>query len=170
MWSYLALFSPFFPLKFIRSNSVNSFLFSPLRYNSVYSVHTCPILSTLILFGPFCWLWFYLVPFCPHRSHSVHFDQLQSYSVYFVHFCSIWFILSTLVLFSPHSTFVQLGPVRSILSTSVPPVLFGPPCFYSILFCSFGPLCSIWSIWITSVHFGPLQSIFVRLHNGKRHV
>ena len=58
-----------------------SVLFSLFGPHYLYSVHIDPILSILLLFGPFCLLW--------------------SYSVYSVHFGSIWSILSTLVHFSP---------------------------------------------------------------------
>ena len=146
-------------------------LFGPIRS---CSVHIGLIWSTLILFCPFWSYSVHSVYFGIIWSYSVnfvHFVPLQSYSrsysVHFVHFGPIRFILSTSVLFSPHcSTSVQIGLFRSIRSYSVHLVLFGPPCYYLFIFCPSGP---IQSIQITSVHIGLLQSIFVYLHNGKRH-
>ena len=152
-----------------------------------YSVHFGPIQSiqyTLTLFGPY---WSYSIHFGHIQSTLVHY---LSYSVHYVHFNPlgpIWSILSTLVLFGPlcplQSYSVHIGPIRSSMSTSI---LFGP--FLSILstLFLFGPLqsysihlvsiSSILSIWSNSVHlitsilFCPLQSIFVHLQNGKRHI
>ena len=134
------------------------------------------ILSTLIHFSPiraFSPLWSYTVHFVhlgsvqsilstsvqssPHWSNSVHFIYLgprQSDLVRFSLFCLLRFYLVHLFLF---------GLIRSTLFLFG---LFGP-------ILSNGPLCSIWS---NSVHldhlvyFVPLWSIFVHLHNGKKHV
>lgn len=111
------------------------------------------------------------------------------------HIGSIWFILSTSIVFSPHWSYsVQFGPFQFILSTLILicvliwPYLvpfgpiwstmfqFGPILSISSTVFLFGPILCIWStlfIWsiqTTSVHFGPLRSIFVRLHDGKRYV
>ena len=124
----------------------------------------CPLQSTLALFGPH---WSYSVhispifvhfsliqstlvldPFCPHWS----FWYILSTSVQFVYFSLVWSILLTLVLIC------SFNLIQSIL------VLFGLLQSHLIL------LVPIWSIQTTSVHFDPLRSIFVHVHNGKRHV
>ena len=121
-----------------------------------------PILSTSVKFGLFCLLWFYFLlfsPFCSHWSTLVLlrlFSPLWSYSVHFFYFGSIRSILFTFVLFSSYWSYsiqsVHFGPlfcpVRSIFSPSVHSFLFSPPCSYLVLFCSFGPLYSIWSICV----------------------
>ena len=116
-----------------------------------------------------------------YSVHSIHFDPLQPYSI---HFGPIWSILSTLVLCNPFYPlqfyFVHIGLIRF---TSIQSIQFGSAQFiwsYSfhivpiwssyvhlVHFVLFDP---IWSIRITSVHFGPPWSIFVHLHNEKRHV
>ena len=66
--------------------SVHFVHFSPLWFNSIYSVHFGSILSTLVLFGLFSPHWslsvlfgphwptiFFCVQFCPPCSHSVLF-------------------------------------------------------------------------------------------------
>ena len=115
-----------------------------------------------------------LALFSPYWSYCVHFNLIQSPSVLFgpllvlfCPFCPLWFnsvhfspILSKLVLFDPvcplQSYLVHSGPFCPLRSYSVhlflfspiqfPSVLFGPPYFYLVLFCPFGPLCSIRSI------------------------
>ena len=139
--STLALFGPHQSCSVILSTLIH---FSPIR----------AIQSIVVLFGPFCPLWFYSV----HFVHLVLFSLHCSYSVYFG--------LSR----SSLSTSVLFRPIWSYLVHAATSVLFDPPCSYSIhpvLFSPFGP---IRSIQITSFHFGPLQSIFVHLPNGKRHV
>ena len=137
------LFSP------IWSYSVYSVLYSPLwsylvfigpiLSTSDYSGHTVSIrsiLSTLVVFGPFCSLWFNLVlfrPFYPLWSTLVLFRPfgpfcpLWFYFVHFVHFRPIQFIL------------VLLCSLWSILSTSVQ---VSPP---TVLFSPFVPILFIWS-------------------------
>ena len=120
-------------------------LFGPLQF---YQVHFGLIRSTLALFYTL-------------HSYMVHFDPLQSYSVHSIHLGSIRY---TSVLLGPNCSYsVQYVYFGSNLSTSVPfdpiqckfinYVLFSPPCSHSVLFCPFGPL------W----------SILVDLHIGKRH-
>ena len=108
----------------------------------------------LVLFGLFCPLWFYSV-------HYVHFNHIQSTLVLFGPVCPLRSYLVPFYPFCPlHSCSVPFSPIQSILS------LFHP-------FYPFGPLCSIWSNsvhLITSILFCPLQSIFVHLQNGKRHI
>ena len=113
-----------------------------------YCVHFGLIQSPSVLFGPllipFCPLWFNSVHFSPIRSKLVLFDPvcpLQSYLVHSGPFCPLRSYSVHLFLFSP----IQF-----------PSVLFGPPCFYLVLFCPFGPLCcirSIWPIWSILDHF-----------------
>ena len=98
-------------------------LFCPLRF---YSVHFGPIhstQSTLVLFSPWCPLWFCSI-------HSVLFSPLWFYSVHSIHlvlfgpFGRIW---STLDLFSSFcllkSYSVHFVPIQSTRSNLV---LFGP--------------------------------------------
>ena len=65
-------------------------------------LHIGSIRSTLVLFGPLCLLWFYLVQFslhCFYSVHPIHFDLLQSYSGHSVQFGLVQSIMSTSVLF-----------------------------------------------------------------------
>ena len=164
MWSYSALFSPLYPLKF------NSVQFSPFLLIQSISVQFglfCPlrlILSIFVQFSPFCLLWFYLVLFCPHRSHSVHsvhFDWLQSYLVIlstfvlFDPFCSLW----SYSVHIPHRFYsVQFGLVRSILSTLVPPVLFGSFGLIQSTLFLFGSILFILFTFFHLVQFGLFRS------------
>ena len=123
------------PFDLIQSIQYTLALFGP--YWS-YCVHFGLIHSPSVLFGPllipFCPLWFNSVHFSPIRSKLVLFDPvcpLQSYLVHSGPFCPLRSYSVHLFLFSP----IQF-----------PSVLFGPPCFYLVLFCPFGPLCSIRSI------------------------
>ena len=113
--------------------SVYFVLLGPLWF---YSVHIGPILSTLILF----------CPFCPLRSTLVLFCPLWSYSVYSVH---IGLILSTLVLFS------HISPIQSILFTLIHFSLIQAIQSSLVLF---GLFCQL---WFYSVHFGLAQSTLV---------
>ena len=102
------------------------------------------------------------------------FDLIQSTSVLFIPFSKHWPysvhigpILSTLVLLSPHWSYLvhylsysvhyvhfnPLGPIRSILSTLV---LFGPLCPLQSYSVHIGPIRSSMS---TSILFGPFLSI-----------
>ena len=55
IWSYLVLFSPFYPLKFnsVQFDLIKSTLvqFGPFSPHLLYSVHIGPILSTSVHFG-----------------------------------------------------------------------------------------------------------------------
>ena len=108
-----------------------------------------------VLFGP---LWFYLVhfgPVSPHWSYFVHFSLIRSTLVLFGPFCSLRSIQSKLVLFgrlwSYLVHYVHFDPNLSICS------LFSPLWLFSV---QISPLYSIWS---TSVLYGPLQSYSVHL-------
>ena len=125
-----------------------------------YNIRCLNFLSTLVHIGSFRST---LVLFCPLRSYSVHIGprSILSTLVFLVqsihfgpvcYFSPVWSILSTLVLICPFNL------IRSIL------VLFSLLRSHLIL------LVPIWSIQTISVHFDPLRSIFVHLHNGKRHV
>ena len=108
-----------------------------------------------------------LVLSSPNWSNFVHFSPTRSTLVLFNSFFPFWF---TSVLFSPfcplrpfHFTLVLFGPLCPLWSLSIQSYLasFWSP---SVLF---GPLCSIWS---NLVHFDPLGSFFVHLHNKKVYV
>ena len=108
-----------------------------------------------------------LVLSSPNWSNFVHFSPTLSTLVLFNSFFPFWF---TSVLFRPfcplrtfHFTLVQFGQLCPLWSLSVQSYLasFWSP---SVLF---GPLCSIWS---NLVHFDPLGSFFVHLHNKKIYV
>ena len=92
---------------------------------------------------------------------------MYSYSVHFFHFGSIQSIMSTSVLFSPHwSYLVHFGPFCPLQSYSVHSVHLVPIrsiWSYFVHLVHFVPYSLIRSIWITSVDFGLLQSIFVHL-------
>ena len=115
----------------IRSIRSYSVYFGPFNTHWPYSVHIGLILSTLVLFGPHL---FYLVHFGSIMSTSVLFSSNWSYLIQSVHFGPIQSL-------SLH--YVHLGLIHSICSYSV---LLGPPFFYLVIFCPFGPLCSIQSI------------------------
>ena len=121
-------------------------------------------MSTLVLFDPFC-------PLQSYSGHSVHFVHFGSiWFIFFtsVQFCPIWSILSTLVLIYPfiliQSTLVLICSFILIKSTLV---LLSSLRSYLVHFVPFRPIRLIWT---TTVHFDPLQSIFVHLHNGRRYV
>ena len=125
---------------------------------SIHSVYIGLIRSILVLLCPFQ---SYSVPIGsiwpiidPILSTLVQFCPLQSY---LVQIGPIWSSLSTSILFSPFCP-LRSYSVHSFLFSPIqfPSVLFGPPCFYLVLFCPFGPLCSIrsiWPIWSILDHF-----------------
>ena len=139
---------------------VNFVHFDPLQSYLGHSVqfgHIRYILSTLVLFNLFCPFRSYSIHIASIHSTSVQFGPIQptsvmsvlfhpiwSSSVHFVHFGLIWSILSTLVLFD------RFVLIQSIQSYSL----------YFVHFFQFGP---IRSIQITSIHFGPLRSMFLHL-------
>ena len=132
--------------------SINSVLSSPLWSYSVHSIRIGPIRSTLVLFN--LSISVLLGPLWSYSIHSFHFGSPQSYSVHFVHFglfISHWSYLVHYVHFDPNlficSYSLYFSPIQR------------PIWFPSVLF---GQLCSIWS---NSVHFDPLRSFFVHLHN-----
>ena len=110
---------------------VHRILFGPLWFPSIHSIHIGPILFTSVQFN---WHWSYSIHFCPIWSTLVLFSPfclLRSYSVHSIH---LGFILSTLGSYSVHSA--HFGSNQSILtllvlssllqSTLVHFVLFGP--------------------------------------------
>ena len=132
-----------------------------------HSVHSGPIRSiffTLVLFGLFCTLQYYSVNIGPIWS------SLQTSIL----FSPIWSRLAHSIYFGPnlsiHSYSVNFAPIQSPSVIYGP---FGPSCYirsYFVCLVHFVPFGSIWSIRTTSVHFGSLQSIFVHLIIGKKHV
>ena len=126
-----------------------------LRSTLFTLIHFSPIgaiWSNLFILGTFCPLWFYSI-------HYVHFGPIQSTLLLFAPLLSNLVLFSPLrsslfysVWFGPMRSFVHLGLIRSILSTSI---LFGPFVFirsiqsirsnslYLVHFVRFGP---IWSI------------------------
>ena len=154
-----------------KNQSVHLILFSPLRSYSVHSVHIDLIRSILVIFCP---LWSYSVHIGPIWSIICPIQSIMSTSIHLVLFglfCPLWFYSVQYVHFGPiWSFFIHF--VHSILIRSHS-VLFNPSCLYFVLFCPSGPLCSIRSNsvhLITLILFCPLQSIFVHLQNGKRHI
>ena len=128
-----------------------------INIQNSYSIHTGFIWSTLstkIIFDQFSFIQSKLVQFCPLQSYSVHIGPIQFILSILVHLSPIQSILSTSA-FSFH-----IGPIRSIMSTLVLiySVLFG------VLLVPFSP------IWSNLVHFDPLGSFFVHLHNKKIYV
>ena len=107
------------------------------------------IQSTSVLFG---WCW----------SNSVQIGPIPSNLSTWSYLIDIGPIWSTMVLFSPICSYlVHISPLYTIQFTLV---LFRPPCSHSVLFCPFGPLCSIWSICVHFDLFRPLR--FILVHFG----
>ena len=126
------------------------------------------IQSTLVLFGQRWSILPTLVLFDSHWSYLVYIGPIQSNLSSWSYLVDIGPIRSTMILFGPICSYsVHIGPLCSIQFTLV---LFSPTLsIWSTLF-HLVHLCSLQFIWTTSIHFNPLQSIFVHLHTGKRHV
>ena len=114
---------------------------------------------------------YYLVHISPIWSmlvHSTHFGSIRFTLVLFSPYCRVWSNFST------WSYLVDIGPIPSYLfllrshcSTLSYSVHLG--LIRSSLF-PFDPILSIRSTLFHLVHLCSLQSIFVHLHTGKRHV
>ena len=166
---------PFTLVLFHLLSPIGSILFASVQYGLIQSClvefdSIRSIMSTLVLIYPVVLIRFTLVPFGPNWSTLSFSDYFGPIQPTLFLFGPLWSylvrsIMSTLVLIYPfiiiRSYSVYIGPLCSIQSTSV---LFGLPCSHSVHFCSYGLFLS------TSIHFGSLQSIFVRLHRGKRHI